>query len=253
MLGRRRGHLLSRRPEIDPAREQRPRIRPHLLRARAELVEETIEPARPQGPLRCDDVLRDARPLVGHLVRHFEVELHAVGALSDPEGLVRIRGRRREQRGAFGELERVAVPLERRAGPGEAREDRVVAGRIRREDRQDADLRDAAGGDARAEARREELHAEACAEERRAGVDRIGDQALLSDEPGMLPLVGRAHRAAHRDDRVDAVEPGQRVTLVEFDAKDRGAALEEDILVDPWRLAGDVLKNEDSWPGHRAA
>jgi hypothetical protein len=69
----------------------------------------------------------------------------------------------------------------------------------------------------------------------------------------VLPLVAHAHRAAHRDDRVDAVEPGQRVTLVELDATDRGAALEEDVLVDPRRLAGDVLENEDSRPGHRAA
>jgi hypothetical protein len=69
----------------------------------------------------------------------------------------------------------------------------------------------------------------------------------------MLPLVVRTHRAAHRDDRVDAVEPGQRLTLVELDAKDRGAALEEDVLVDPWRLAGDVLENEDARAGNRAA
>src|SRR5665809_22845 len=66
-------------------------------------------------------------PLARHLARDLEVELDAVGALPRPEGLVRHLRRAREERGARGQVEGVAVPLERDELVVEAGEQRVVA------------------------------------------------------------------------------------------------------------------------------
>ena len=66
----------------------------------------------------------------------------------------------------------------------------------------------------------------------------------------MLVLVVDAHRPAHRDDRVDAGEARrQRLSLVELDAMQRGAALAQHVLEDAGRLARDVLEDEDVHAG----
>ena len=109
----------------------------------------------------------------------------------------------------------------------------------------DADLRHRARVHVRAERRREQLHAEAGAEERHAGRDGLADQHLLTHQPGMVGLVVGAHRAAHRDDRVESAPVGQPLALVELDADDLRAAFPHHVLVDGGRLTGDVLEHQD--------
>ena len=60
-------------------------------------------------------------------------------------------------------------------------------------------------------------------------------------------LVAHAHRAAHRDDRVEVAPVRQRLALVELHTRDSWMrrVLAEDVSVDAGRLAGDVLENED--------
>src|SRR6185312_5132756 len=111
--------------------------------------------------------------------------------------------------------------------------------------RQHADLGLGSGVDAGAEARGQELHAEAGAEVRHAGADGLADRRLLGRQPGQLGVVVHAHGAAHRDDRVEPGERRERLALVELDPVQRGPALVQDGLVFAGRLAGDVLEDDD--------
>jgi hypothetical protein len=122
---------------------------------------------------------------------------------------------------------------------------RGVGGRrVRKTDRQEPDLGLGAWVDPGAEARGEELGSEAGAEKRNARPNRLGDEALLSHEPGMLQLVVHAHRTAHGDDEVELAPRWQGLALVELDTMDGRSSLPQHLLVDPGGLAGDVLEDE---------
>ena len=88
------------------------------------------------------------------------------------------------------------------------------------------------------------MNAEAGAEEGQAGADRLRDQRLFSAEPGKFLLVVDAHGPAHRNDRVEFAPVGEWLAFVELDPVDPGAALDQDVLIDAGRLAGDVLEDE---------
>ena len=62
----------------------------------------------------------------------------------------------------------------------------------------------------------------------------------------MICLIVHAHGSAHRDDHIEAVPIGKGLTFVELDAMDRRSPLAKNVLVDPRRLAGDVLEDERS-------
>ena len=112
-------------------------------------------------------------------------------------------------------------------------------------DRQQADFRLGALIDARAEARSEQLHAEADTPERRSRADDVCDVALLRGEPRVRSLVVHAHRPTHRDHRIEVPPLRKRLALVELDPMDRGSAVDEDVLVRGRWLARDVLQHED--------
>ena len=78
------------------------------------------------------------------------MELHAVRAL-EAERLVRVRRRAREAHGAFGKIERVAVPLQGHEVGVEIAEDRIAEALVRQPDGQEADLGLGPRVDARAE------------------------------------------------------------------------------------------------------
>ena len=115
------------------------------------------------------------------------------------------------------------------------------------------------GVHARAERRGQQLHAEADAEERAPGLDRLADQPLLGAEPGMLGVVAGAHRPAHRQHRVELAPVGQRLALVELDRDRLDPALAHHLREDARVLAGDVLEDEDAHrlgsgrPGRRSS
>ena len=132
----------------------------------------------------------------------------------------------------------------------QAGEDGVVAPPRRQLDRQHADLRRRPGVDARHRG----AEASSCTprHEPQNGTPRSTAsrmRAFSSTSHGMLGLVVDAHRAAHGDDRVEAVEPGQRLALVELDAVQVGAPGHHDVLEGAGRLAGDVLEHEDPHAG----
>src|SRR6185437_7261575 len=75
--------------------------------------------------------------------------------------------------------------------------------------------------------------------------DRLGDQSLLADEPGVRAIVVDTDRAAHRKDAGKRAPVGQPLVLVEQDAEEGDASPEQLVLVDPRRLAAGVLQYED--------
>ena len=239
------GRGLGRGEELEPALEHLPPVRPQLVRMGPELGRR----ARSPSPARARASSASAysgtrRPLGGHLAGELEMELDAVGTPTPAERLVRVGRRAREQHRAFRKRERVAVPLKGEELAREAGEDRVGGRSLGEEHGQEPDLRRRAGNDLGAEARGEELNAEAGAEEGQAGADRLARSESSRPKPGKLLLVVDAHRAAHRNDRVEFAPVGERLAFVELDAVDPGAALDQDVLVDAGRLAGDVLEDE---------
>ena len=115
-----------------------------------------------------------------------------------------------------------------------------------------ADLRPLGRVDAGAERRRQQLHPEADAEERPAGLDRLAHQLALGREPRVVGVVAGAHRPAHRQHRVELAPVGQRLALVDLDRDRLGAALAHHLAEHPGVLAGDVLEDEDAHPPTRS-
>jgi hypothetical protein len=133
-----------------------------------------------------------------------------------------------------------------RSSRGSPAKSRISDRRGRERNGKQPDLGFSSWVDPGAEACGEELGSEAGAEEGNAGLNRLGDDRLLVDEPGILGLVVHAHRAAHGDDHVELSPIGKGLALVELDAMDRRSALAQDVLVDAGGLAGDVLEDEGS-------
>ena len=137
------------------------------------------------------------------------VELHAVAGSPDPEGLVRVPLRARQQHRLGRQHEGVGVPVERRDGVGQAAEDVVVAGGRRAVDRRRPDLGHLARVDLAAERQREQLRAEAHAVHRHVGGDGLAQQLELRLEPVEARRVVEALRPAQRDHAVVAGERGR--------------------------------------------
>lgn len=93
------------------------------------------------------------------------MELETVGGGAEAEGLIGAGDRARERDSAGRQLEVVLVPAEDLQAARQPGKDRVVVGRIRQEDIVEAELWAAACDDT-AKRAREELSAEADAEER---------------------------------------------------------------------------------------
>src|SRR5947209_1146039 len=110
--------------------------------------------------------------------------------------------------------------------------------------RQHADLRRRAGRAPRAEACGQQLRAEADAPDRHSAGDGTCDQLFFWDEPGQPLILIRTHRAAHRDQPVEAVEPRNRLSLIDLDAHELTAPRQQLVLVGARRLTRDVLEHE---------
>jgi hypothetical protein len=171
------------------------------------------------------------------------VELEAVRA-PHPEGLVSVRRRAGEERGALREVERVTVPLERRHAAGSVAEDRILGGRLGQLDREHADLRLGAGVHARAERGGEQLRAEAHAPHRHVALDGLAEEALLAGKPRVAVVLVRAHRAAHHDDAGEVAPVRQGVARVQLDPHQVEASRAQLVLERRRRLAGDVLQRQ---------
>jgi hypothetical protein len=111
-------------------------------------------------------------------------------------------------------------------------------------DRQQANLRGWPRIHTAAQRRRQQLDAEARAEERDARTNGVADQALLVGEPRKHGVVVHTHRPAHGDDQVEAAPIREPSAFVQFNTLDGHAALEQDVLIEARRLAGDVLQDE---------
>ena len=172
------------------------------------------------------------------------MELDGVGSRTPAEGLAGIGRRAREGHRPVGEVECLAVPLERQQLARQPGEHRIDRRGVAERDREDPDLGRGSGIHARAEASGQQLRPEAGAEERHAGANRVGDQQLLRREP--FEWVVDAHRTAHRDDRVELAPVRKPLARIDLDAVDLGIALPQDVLVGPRRLAGDVLEHQRS-------
>ena len=141
------------------------------------------------------------------------MELQSPSTVADPEGLVRDEVRRGEQLGTVGQVERVHVPLEHGVTHREMGEQRIGASGVPQADRLEADLAHRCLLHLGSQGPREELRAEADAEDRDAAIDRVpGDCPHLLDERllvGVLHVVG----AAEDDEAADLVEVGCRVPV----------------------------------------
>ena len=190
-------------------------------------------------------IFRHLQPFPSHVERNFQMKLHTVGAGAPSKGLVGESWRARQQNRSRWQRERIAVPLESQHFSRNAAEDGIAC-RLRREkNRKQANLGFRALEDDTPKAGRQQLRAEAGAEERHACPNRIVYQCFFIAKPGQFFLVVDAHRPAHGDDRFEAVPVGQWVMLVKFDAMNGGAALTQHILVNSGRLARDMLKYQD--------
>ena len=179
----------------------------HLIRRRAEVRQQRVAcrpvPARGRRTPRT----RGSPPLVAPSRRDLDVELHAVGRAADAEGLV--AGRPARWRAA--PRPRAARTCRRATAAWAASR----AGRRRRDRRRPRRSGARAARRPRAPARRRRARRaprpSSCTPRHepqngtpRSTASRIS--AFSSDQPGVLGLVVDAHRAAHGDDRVEAVE-----------------------------------------------
>src|SRR5262245_1998934 len=92
----------------------------------------------------------------------------------------------------------------------------------------------------------EQLRSQADAEHRTPGAGRVGDQLALGRQPGMVGIVAGAHRAPHRQHRVELAPVGQRLAPVELDRGRLHPPLAHHLREDPRVLTGDVLEDEDA-------
>ena len=119
---------------------------------------------------------------------HLDVELEPV-RVAVRERLVAVHGRAGQEGGALGQVEGIAVPLERREARRGARE---------------------AWADGRAARCGEQLRPETDPPDRVAGARRLGDDALLLGQPRMRIVLVGAHRTAHHDHPVELAPVGRR-------------------------------------------
>ena len=112
-----------------------------------------------------------------------------------------------------------------------------------------ADLRARGRADARADRTRDQLRAEADAEQRHLAVDRLADEVGLVGEPRVLAVLVGVHRAAEHHDRVVVFRSVEgRGVVRDADAVEPVAALLDDVLEQPaaTRRGGLVDDREDA-------
>src|SRR5439155_14928313 len=131
-----------------------------------EILDEPRKRTWAEQALEGTRVGRDLAPVLRHLGRNLEVELHAVSAAAPAERLVGVDGRGGEEEGTWRQVEGISMPLECEELTRKSGEKRIANGCVGEEDRQEPDLGLVPGVDPAAEACHEELDAEAGAEER---------------------------------------------------------------------------------------
>ena len=189
----------------------------------------------------------------GQLRVHLEVELQRIGA-PEGEGLLLVELRAGQPHGAARELVGVAVPLQRQRTRRARRRTRGPRrGRSVSSHRQHAQLRARRPADGSAEARRQQLGAEADAPVGPARPDRLRDQPLLRPARGGARLRRRPSRRPSRRSRRRAASPAARRPRRAARAQGHPARGQH-VLVDAGRLAAGVLQDQDGRLGecHRA-
>jgi hypothetical protein len=131
------------------------------------------------------------------------VELHAPGALADPERLLLV-GRRREADGGRRRLEGVGVREQGLEAVGEDAEHRVAPALVGERDLVEPGLPARRAADPPAGRVRERLAPEADGEERRPRRDEAAQELVLVAEPRMRGLLADVHPPAEDEDGVEA-------------------------------------------------
>src|SRR5208337_2802024 len=124
-------------------------------------------------------------------------------------------------------------------------EDGVVMGCVRQIHRHDSDFRPDPRVDTRPQTGGEELSSKANAPVGLPGEHGFPYPALLGSQPRKCSVVVHAHRAAHRDDGVEASPIGELLPFVDFNPVDRSPFLYQDVFIDTGGLARDMLQNQD--------
>lgn len=131
------------------------------------------------------------------------MELHAPGALADPERLLLV-GRRREADGGRRRLEGVGVREQGLEAVGEDAEHRVAPALVGERDLVEPGLPARRAADPPAGRVRERLAPEADGEERRPRRDEAAQELVLVAEPRMRGLLADVHPPAEDEDGVEA-------------------------------------------------
>src|SRR5581483_351207 len=148
--------------------------------------------------------LAAVRPPGEHLLlARLGVELHAPGALADPERLLLV-GRRREADGGRRRLEGVGVREQGLEAVGEDAEHRVAPALVGARDLVEPGLPARRAADPPAGRVRERLAPEADGEERRPRRDEAAQELVLVAEPRMRGLLADVHPPAEDEDGVEA-------------------------------------------------
>ena len=153
------------------------------------------------------------------------MELHAVARPAHAETLVGDEAIAREAHGAFGQGERVLVPLEDREIALDDRHDRVLLAFLRDTHAVPAEFRRLAQQVLRPPGAGEKLAAEADAEDRLVGLAHLAHQPREFRQVGVGMVVARALFAAQNDERVVIAAVGQRLSRPGAEGLDFGIRL----------------------------
>ena len=180
--------------------------------------------------------------------------LQAERALPDGDGLNRATGRGGEHLGTVRRPAHLgAMPLQEAAALRQAREQRVSGGAGAQLDLEHPDLRRGGRPDLAAQRIREQLMAEADAEERHgARQHRLANRGLLIGQPGVLRLLPDVLGPAHDPERVESAQIRNLLAEIEPHRVRGDVVLLQECPEDARVTRFHVLKDENAWHAHRA-
>ena len=175
------------------------------------------------------------------------MELEAVGVVAVTEGLLLALRAARQMRGAIGDVEAAAMPLEHGGLRLQRRKDRVRHALGRLLQRVPADFRNLVSTHRRAQHMRQQLRAQADPEDRLALFEHAFDGDHLVAQVRALRMVFHVHRPTQHDQAAVAVdvELGVRMALEILEA-DPVPALADQRIERAQRFGGDVLEDEEA-------
>ena len=187
------------------------------------------------------------QPALDQRLVHLEVELEAVGVVAPAERLLFATGRCREVRGAVGDVEAIAMPLEHRRIATQRGQHRIGSAVFGGLQAMPADLGAFHAMDRRAQHVRQQLRAEADAEHRLALREHAFDREQFGAQVRAVDAVLDVHRSAEHDQPAIAVDVGLRFGIaLEVGEADAVAATADQRIERAERLGGDVLEDEQA-------